>query len=151
MTNKNLGPVEASKLDAIEALVNSLRKGAEQPSVTFGAGASDTVASIVGSWKFIIGMGTFILSYIAYNVFLGDNAFDSYPFILLNLFLSLQAALFLPIILMAQNRTDAKDRKHATRAYKTIGHIEELLKTLAEMDNLEAQDSDENGSDTPSA
>lgn len=146
MTRRNLGPEEAAKLDAIEALVTSLREDAGQAPQPLPAAAADRVAKIVGSWKFILSMGTFIVGYIFFNSY-SSAAFDDFPFILLNLFLSFQAALFLPIILMSQNRADAKDRKHATRAYKTIGHIEELVKLLAEMEGVEPQSEDtSNGS-----
>lgn len=148
MTRKNLGPQEAAKLDAIEALVTSLREEAGQAPVSLPEAAADRVAKVVGSWKFILSMGTFIAAYIAYNSF-SSAAFDDFPFILLNLFLSFQAALFLPIILMSQNRADAKDRKHATRAYKTIGHIEELVSLLASMEGVDPDQPEspvENGS-----
>ena len=146
MAKQNLGADEMAKLEAIEALVTSLREEAGAVPPTFGARASDVVARIVGSWKFIIGMGTFIVSYIGYNVYLGNAAFDSYPFILLNLFLSLQAALFLPVILMAQNRTDAKDRKSAAHAYKRIEQTEHLVRLLVEMEGVTTDHSGENGS-----
>jgi uncharacterized membrane protein len=147
MTRKNLGPEEVDKLDAIEALVTSLREEAGKAPEPLPAVAADRVARIVGSWKFIIGMVSFIIAYIFYNLF-SSTPFDTFPFILLNLFISFQAALFLPVILMSQNRADAKDRKHATRAYRTIGHIEELVKLLAEIEGVEPQpeDSVENGS-----
>ena len=148
MTRKNLGPEEAAKLDAIEALVTSLKEEAGKAPEPLPAVAADRVARIVGSWKFILGMGSFIAVYISYNV-LSSTPFDTFPFILLNLFLSFQAALFLPVILMSQNRADAKDRKHATRAYKTIGHIEQLVKLLTEMEGVETGQADqpvENGS-----
>jgi len=148
MAKQNLGADEMAKLEAIEALVTSLREEAGAVPPTFGARASDKVARIVGSWKFILGMGTFIVTYIGYNIYLGNAAFDSYPFILLNLFLSLQAALFLPVILMAQNRTDAKDRKSATHAYKRIEQTEHLVRLLVEMEGVTTgqADPDENGS-----
>ncbi len=150
MTRKNLGPEEAAKLDAIEALVSSLREDAGQAPEPLPSLAADKVARIVGSWKFLIGQLGILLGYVFLNVKLltGEAAFDPYPFILLNLCLSFQAAFTAPIILMAQNRTDTKDRKHATRAYKTIGHIEELVKLLAEIEGVESQpeDSVENGS-----
>jgi uncharacterized membrane protein len=136
MTRKNLGPEEAAKLDAIEALVTSLREEAGAAPDPLPAIAADRVARIVGSWKFILGMGSFITAYISYNLF-SVAPFDNFPFILLNLFLSFQAAIFLPIILMSQNRADTKDRKHATRAYRTIGHIEELVKLLADMEGVD--------------
>lgn len=144
----NLGPEEAAKLDAIEALVTSLREDAGKAPDPLPAVAADRVARIVGSWKFILGMGSFLVVYITYNA-LSIAPFDTFPFILLNLFLSFQAAIFLPIILMSQNRADAKDRKHAARAYRTIGHIEDLVKLLAEIEGVEPQseeDSVENGS-----
>ena len=147
MAKQNLGADEMAKLEAIEALVTSLREEAGAVPPTFGARASDKVARIVGSWKFILGMGTFIVTYIGYNIYLGNAAFDSYPFILLNLFLSLQAALFLPVILMAQNRTDAKDRKSAAHAYKRIEQTEHLVRLLVEMEGVTTDQSDtENGS-----
>ena len=141
MTRKNLGPEEAAKLDAIEALVNSLREEAGQAPEPLPALAADRLARVVGSWKFILGMGSVIAAYVTYNT-VSLNAFDTFPYILLNLFLSFQAALLLPIILMSQNRADAKDRKHATRAYRTIGHIEELVKLLAEMEGVEPDQSE---------
>ncbi len=144
MTRKNLGPEEAAKLDAIEALVTSLREEAGQAPLPLPAVAADRVARIVGSWKFIIGMGSFIAAYIIFNLF-SSAAFDTFPFILLNLFLSFQAALFLPIILMSQNRADAKDRKHAARAYRTIAHIEDLVKLIAAID-ADDQSGSSNGS-----
>jgi uncharacterized membrane protein len=150
MTRKSLGPEEATKLDAIEALVTSLREEAGQAPEPLPSVAADKVAKVVGSWKFLLGQASLLVFYLVVNVMLfsRETAFDPYPFILLNLCLSFQAAFTAPIILMAQNRTDQKDRKHATRAYKTIGHIEELVKILAEMGESQDSDSDpeENGS-----
>ncbi len=147
MTRQNLGPEEAAKLDAIEALVTSLREEAGQVPEPLPSVAADSVARIVGSWKFILGMGSSIVAYISYNSF-SSSAFDSYPFILLNLFLSFQAALFLPIILMSQNRADAKDRKKAARAHISIAHIEDLVKLIADpAEGVEPQSEDtSNGS-----
>jgi uncharacterized membrane protein len=156
MTRKNLGPQEAAKLDAIEALVTSLREDAGKPVESLSSRSADRVARLVGSWRFLLGQGGILLGYIFLNAKLltGDAAFDPYPFILLNLFLSFQAAFTAPIILMAQNRTDANDRKHANRAYRTIGHIEELVKVLAELEGVEipqpessSSSSTENGSE----
>ena len=136
MTRKNLGPEEAAKLDAIEALVTSLRQEAGQAPEPFSARAADFVSGIAGSWKFILLLGAVIGGWVVFNRVLGEDAFDPYPYILLNLCLSFLSAFLLPVILMSGNRTDAKDRKHATRAYTTIGHIEELVKMLADLEGV---------------
>jgi CRP/FNR family transcriptional regulator, cyclic AMP receptor protein len=77
---------------------------------TFGERIADSVARFGGSWTFIITFATVALIYTAVNVFLGKSAWDPYPFILLNLFLSLLAAIQAPVIMMSQNRQDTKDR-----------------------------------------
>ncbi len=136
MNRQNLGPEEAVKLDAIEALVTSLREEAGQAPENLSSRAADFLSNIIGSWKFITLMGTSIGVWIGFNAYLGAEAFDPYPFILLNLCLSFLSAFLLPVILMSGNRTDKKDRKHASRAYKTIGHIEELVKVLAELEGI---------------
>ena len=75
----------------------------EDATRTFGDKLADKLTEIAGSWKFIIGMIIFLLSWILLNIFVIDNA-DPYPFILLNLILSCIAALQAPIIMMSQNR-----------------------------------------------
>src|SRR5689334_4052222 len=77
---------------------------------TFGERVADTVALFGGSWTFIILFGVLATVYVAVNVFLRKAAWDPYPFILLNLFLSLLAAIQAPVIMMSQNRQDTKDR-----------------------------------------
>ena len=79
-------------------------------SETFGERMADRVASFGGSWKFIILFAVVLSVYTAINVALRDNAWDRYPFILLNLFLSMLAAIQAPVIMMSQNRQDDKDR-----------------------------------------
>ena len=79
-------------------------------SETFGERMADRVASFGGSWKFIILFAVILSVYTAINVALRGNAWDPYPFILLNLFLSMLAAIQAPVIMMSQNRQDAKDR-----------------------------------------
>ena len=81
-----------------------------EEEATYGDRVADLVAGFGGSWTFII---TFLFSlgvYSAVNVVLGRRAWDPYPFILLNLMLSMLAALQAPVIMMSQNRQDAKDR-----------------------------------------
>ncbi|MDE3196672.1 MAG: DUF1003 domain-containing protein [Acidobacteriota bacterium] len=71
---------------------------------------ADAVARFGGSWSFIISFGILLVTYSGLNVGLGKQAWDPYPFILLNLFLSMLAALQAPIIMMSQNRQDQRDR-----------------------------------------
>ena len=77
---------------------------------TFGERIADTVASFGGSWTFIIIFGAVLSVYAAINVGLDKQAWDPYPFILLNLFLSMLAAIQAPVIMMSQNRQDTRDR-----------------------------------------
>jgi len=79
--------------------------------VTFGQRAADVVASFGGSWTFIMLFGVVLVVWAISNVvILGSYAFDPYPFVFLNLLLSMLAALQAPIIMMSQNRQSAKDR-----------------------------------------
>jgi uncharacterized membrane protein len=77
---------------------------------TFAERIADGVARFGGSWRFIISFGILMMIYAAINVALGGKAWDPYPFILLNLFLSMLAAIQAPVIMMSQNRQDTKDR-----------------------------------------
>ncbi len=77
---------------------------------TLGENIADTVASFGGSWTFIILFAVILAVYTLVNVELGHRAWDPYPFILLNLFLSMLAAIQAPVIMMSQNRQDKKDR-----------------------------------------
>jgi uncharacterized membrane protein len=77
---------------------------------TLGERIADSVAQLGGSWSFIILFGVVVTVYAAVNVILRKSAWDPYPFILLNLFLSLLAAIQAPVIMMSQNRQDTKDR-----------------------------------------
>ena len=77
---------------------------------TFGERIADAVARFGGSWAFIIAFGVTLVVYASVNVFLRGRAWDPYPFILLNLFLSMLASVQAPVIMMSQNRQDTKDR-----------------------------------------
>ena len=77
---------------------------------TFGERIADRVASFGGSWSFIILFGVTLVVYTMINVVLKGRAWDPYPFILLNLFLSMLAAIQAPVIMMSQNRQDSRDR-----------------------------------------
>ena len=77
---------------------------------TFGERIADSVAKFGGSWTFIILFAAILLVYSGTNIALRQRAWDPYPFILLNLFLSMLAAIQAPVIMMSQNRQDTKDR-----------------------------------------
>ncbi len=91
---------------------------------TLGDRVADGVAKFGGSWRFIISFAVVLVVYTAINVVLGGRAWDPYPFILLNLFLSTLAAIQAPVIMMSQNRQDIKDR--------TRGELDFEVNRLAE-------------------
>src|SRR6266581_4740921 len=81
-----------------------------EQKTTLGESIADSVARFGGSWAFIILFGVLLTVYTAINIALDKKAWDPYPFILLNLFLSMLAAIQAPVIMMSQNRQDVKDR-----------------------------------------
>lgn len=102
--------------------------------LTFGEKLADRVATIGGSWTFIIGFAVFLVGWAMLNtIVLVRHAFDPFPFIFLNLMLSMLAALQAPIIMMSQNRQAAKDRLEARLDYETN------LRSEAEIANLQAK------------
>ena len=86
--------------------------------VTIGNRIADSVAAIVGSWRFILIQSALLLAWLVGNALSGGTAWDPYPFILLNLLLSFQAAYTAPIIMMSQNRLSDIDRERAENDYK---------------------------------
>ena len=86
--------------------------------ITFGQRAADAVARFAGSWAFIFSFIGVMIVWMVANVILATRAFDAYPFILLNLVLSCIAAVQAPLIMMSQNRQEAKDRARAENDYK---------------------------------
>jgi uncharacterized membrane protein len=114
-----LSKLENTVLHALKTkatLSNKFREGGME-TLSAGQRLADRVASFGGSWKFISSFGAFLLIWISVNVILVSNAFDPYPFILLNLILSCIAALQAPIIMMSQNRQEEKDRERAKKDY----------------------------------
>lgn len=105
---------------------------------TFGERVSDRLASFGGSWRFIMLFGTVLAVWIAINSLVAlASPFDPYPFILLNLILSCLAAIQAPIIMMSQNRQEAKDRKRAEYDYRINLKAELEIRHLHEkMDHL---------------
>jgi uncharacterized membrane protein len=120
-----------------EILSSDISKQFER-KLTFGERLSDHIAEFGGSWKFLITFGAVLLIWIAVNgVILVTHAFDPYPFILLNLILSCLAAVQAPIIMMSQNRAEARDRLRAENDYKVnlkaeleIRHLHEKIDHL---------------------
>jgi uncharacterized membrane protein len=103
---------------------------------THGQHIADAVARFGGSWSFIILFSIVLVVYTAVNVSLGRSAWDPYPFILLNLFLSMLAAIQAPVIMMSQNRQDAKDRLRSELDFAVNRRSESEIKGLALKLNL---------------
>jgi uncharacterized membrane protein len=103
---------------------------------TVGDHISDAVARFGGSWKFIISFVVILALYTTVNVMLGGSAWDPYPFILLNLFLSMLAAIQAPVIMMSQNRQDAKDRLRGELDFEVNRRAESEIQGLARKLNL---------------
>ena len=105
---------------------------------TFGQKVADGVANSMGSWAFIIIQSIIVGLWITLNLIAWQFQWDVYPFILLNLVFSTQAAYAAPIIMMSQNRSADRDRLHADADYQTNieakKEIEELMKVLNRID-----------------
>jgi CRP/FNR family cyclic AMP-dependent transcriptional regulator len=107
-----------------------------EESATFGERVADHVASFGGSWSFIITCLVVLAIYATINVELGKEAWDPYPFILLNLFLSMLAAIQAPIIMMSQNRQDKKDRLRSELDFDVNRRAHSEIQGLANKINL---------------
>ena len=98
---------------------------------TFGERIADMVAKFGGSWTFIITFAVVLTVYTTINVLLRGKAWDPYPFILLNLFLSMLAAIQAPVIMMSQNRQDTKDRVRSELDFEVNVRSESEIQGLA--------------------
>jgi uncharacterized membrane protein len=107
-----------------------------EKEMTVGDRLADGVAAFGGSWSFIITFGVVLVGYTALNLFLGPGAWDPYPFILLNLFLSMLAAIQAPVIMMSQNRQDAKDRLRGELDFDVNRRAESEVQSLSRKLNL---------------
>ncbi len=118
-----------------------------EEEATFGERIADSVARFGGSWTFIILFGLALAAYTTVNVLLKGLAWDPYPFILLNLFLSMLAAVQAPVIMMSQNRQDTKDRlrgeldfevnKRAEAEIQGVaGKLHELTEKIEDLEDL---------------
>jgi len=107
-----------------------------EKDATFGERIADMVAGFGGSWTFILSFLFALLVYVAVDSLLGNRGWDPYPFILLNLFLSMLAAIQAPIIMMSQNRQDTKDRLRGELDYDVNRRAEAEIQGLARKLNL---------------
>jgi CRP/FNR family transcriptional regulator, cyclic AMP receptor protein len=107
-----------------------------EEKMSFGDRIADAVAKFGGSWTFIILFGIVLLLYASTNIVLKGRAWDPYPFILLNLFLSMLAAIQAPVIMMSQNRQDSKDRVRGELDYDVNLRAEWEIQALSNKLNL---------------
>ncbi|MBI1792936.1 MAG: DUF1003 domain-containing protein [Chloroflexi bacterium] len=107
---------------------------------TFGERMADGMARFGGSWGFVITFFIILIAYVTINIAIPNYRWDAYPFILLNLFLSMLASIQAPIIMMSQNRQDAKDRVRSELDYrvnlKAEVEIEELLQRMGRVEEM---------------
>jgi uncharacterized membrane protein len=139
----------SAERDAKEVLADVMEDWPDPDAhLTWGQRLADRVAAVVGSWPFIVIQSVLLLAWMVANVLLAwhvsdparSRAWDPYPFILLNLVLSFQAAYTGPVVMMSQNRQAEKDRLTAQRDYavdtKAEAEIRVMLEHLAEQDKL---------------
>lgn len=103
---------------------------------TLGQRAADAIAKFAGSWAFIFAFTGVLILWMVVNTILASNAFDPYPFILLNLVLSCVAAIQAPLIMMSQNRQEEKDRRRAENDYKVNLKTEIMIEDLYDKVNV---------------
>jgi uncharacterized membrane protein len=109
-------------------------------TLDFGSRLADTVANGMGSWKFIIIQSLFVILWMGLNLLAFTHHWDVYPFILLNLVFSTQAAYAAPIIMMAQNRQNDRDRAQALSDYQTNVDAKVEIEALAiKLNELEVE------------
>jgi len=155
------GNLQQAKLNRIvltaieeEKLVSRKLYEFDERSPSLGNRLADALAIFGGSWKFILVFTFFIIAWMLTNTLLLSRAFDTFPFILLNLFLSALAAIQAPVIMMSQNRKEEKDRKRAANDYlvnlkseieirnlheKLDLLITEQMKTLFQLQSVQVQ------------
>lgn len=113
-----MNEIVGKAIEEQESLIKKIYEDEQKIERTHGEKIADAVADFGGSWVFIIVFFVFLFIWMSYNSFMPkEGIFDPYPFILLNLLLSCLAAVQAPIILMTQNRKEARDRKRAQDDY----------------------------------
>jgi uncharacterized membrane protein len=141
MVDKNLSKIVKEILDLESGQI--LEKGEiiqmllQKPTVrknelklTFGQRVADRMADVAGSWGFILSFCGALIFWIILNIIILTKPFDAFPFILLNLVLSCIAAIQAPIIMMSQNRQEAKDRQRAENDYEINLKSEIILEDI---------------------
>jgi CRP/FNR family transcriptional regulator, cyclic AMP receptor protein len=131
-----LGRQFHSSQQLVRLRANRNAKEIIEKEATFGERIADSVARFGGSWSFIITFLVVLAIYTAANIALGRSAWDPYPFILLNLFLSMLAAIQAPVIMMSQNRQDTKDRLRSELDFDVNRRAEAEIQGLARKLNL---------------
>jgi len=136
MAGLDMMTVQARQIRASQKLVQMrASRNANQiieEQSTLGERVADSVARFGGSWSFIILFGVVLVAYSTTNIVLGNRAWDPYPFILLNLFLSMLAAIQAPVIMMSQNRQDTKDRLRSELDFDVNVRAESEIQSLSE-------------------
>ena len=117
-------------LDLLADSKVSVQPESGKEEYTLGQRAADSIAKVAGSWAFIFSFSGVLILWMVVNVLLAAEAFDPYPFILLNLVLSCVAAIQAPLIMMSQNRQEEKDRRRAENDYKVNLKIEIMIEDL---------------------
>jgi uncharacterized membrane protein len=109
-----------------------------EEELTFGERAADWTTKIMGSWRFIIVQSLVLIVWVVLNVVAWTKHWDPYPFVLMNLVMSLQAVYAAPIIMMSQNRQAGRDRLEAHNDYQVNQKAEKEVRVI--LDHLAAQD-----------
>ena len=135
MAGMDMMTAQARQNQAVQKLVrgraNRNANEVIEEQSTFGERIADSVARFGGSWRFIILFGIVLVAYSAINVVMKDHAWDPYPFILLNLFLSMLASIQAPVIMMSQNRQDEKDRLRSELDFDVNRRAESEIQALS--------------------
>lgn len=124
-------PIFPEPFDHDHAPVRNVNELVRQ-RLTIGQHAADCVAKTVGSWQFILIQSGLLLVWVALNITAYIRHWDPYPFILMNLVLSLQAAYTAPIIMMSQNRQALRDRIDAQHDYEINEKAEAEIRAILE-------------------
>ncbi|MEL7569950.1 MAG: DUF1003 domain-containing protein [Eubacteriaceae bacterium] len=131
---KELLDLESGKIlekgEIIQMLLEKPTVHKNEVKLTLGQRVADKMADVAGSWGFIISFCAVLIFWIILNIVILSRPFDAYPFILLNLVLSMLAAIQAPIIMMSQNRQETKDRQRAENDYKINLKAEIILEDI---------------------
>lgn len=146
LLQKDFADIPAHERRVIERVANKLAVARNtnleaDDSMSFGDWLADKVASFGGSWTFLMLFGLFMAVWVVLNTLMLTVGFDPYPYILLNLFLSMLASIQAPIIMMSQNRLAVKDRLAAAHDYEVNLKAEiEIMALHEKLDEIRAKD-----------